>query len=362
MNRVRALRILCLAPPGPARDELAALLTLQGHPVIAAWDVDLEQALARRPEVALVHLADDDVAALALARQLRGRLPGLMMVGLVVQPDRATRLRCLNAGIDDLCALPLDPLELRARLRAAVASAELAELEQALLLREDRAATLSAIRGGAIHDLCNAAVQLQCASADLEEAGADVEPLQQFAARLGKGLRALGASLREEQAAQEPEPLRVAEEVRRTLAQLVDAGPLRRAELVIRTPPAEVVVAVPRAHLEQLVANLTSAALQALADVPADERTIDFDVELRATGVALRATAVRPWLNGASPRPRSAPRALGLGLRALQALASACGGRCELERDPARGRATLVVILPRAIAADALQRPLAEPA
>jgi DNA-binding response OmpR family regulator len=346
MSPTSAPAVLVAAPPGAVRDELTELLSLQGHRVLCAATMpELEQALAAQPAVALVALDHAEDSALALARQVRALAPGLPMLALAPVLDRPCRLRCLNAGLDDVCALPVDPLELRVRLRSLLSASAAARLERELLIQADRGTTRATLARSVGHELSNLAVRLQCLTADFEDAGLAVDPLRVLAAEVAANARRLSAVLREP--APEAEPLEVAAEVRQMLQKLVAVGPLREIELVIRAPDDEALVLAERAHLEQLVANLAAAALETLADLPRDQRAIAFEIEARADAVVLRAKGFRPWLVAVAARPRSSVRPLGLGLRAIQALVSACGGRCELEPD-AQGRNTLAVLLPRA--------------
>jgi len=346
-------RLLLLAPPGPDREALASLLALQGHVVDLADSLEAaEPLLGHAPKLALVELDREGLDGLATGRGLRRLAPELPLLALVPTSDRTSRVRCLNAGFDDLVARPADPLELRVRVRALIQAAAAAAHERAVLIARDRQLGLGTLSGSVAHDLSNATVRLR---QQLDELFDEVSVPLPRQAELHRAQRSIVeaarrlSSLARLSRAEPAEPLHLGDTLRASLRQLVELGPLRNVELVLRVAD-DAWVWAERAQLEQLVGNLATEALEAISDIPAGERAISLQLELRGGTVALRAEPLRPAGSVRNlARPKSSPRPLGLGPAAVQALAVACGGRTCLE-PTFSGRHALTVILPRCAA------------
>jgi DNA-binding response OmpR family regulator len=302
--------------------------------------------------LAIIAVGIPGLDGLRAAWSLRQRAATLPLLALLPEENRELRLQALGAGLDDTVSLPLDPAELRIRIRTLLRAGAAPDLERQVLIRDDRTLAQGTLVGGVSHDLCNVSVRLQFAIAELEDAGAEGEPIELLrgvADDLTRRARQLGRIAR--RARSEPaEELDLHGAVLTALAELVELGPLGQVELQVHAPEEQLAVHVEAQHVTQLVGNLAVGALESITDLSREGRAISVRIEPRGTEwVALRVEGVRPEGNRDLARPGSAPRPLGLGIAAVQALAAACGGRCALEPTGTR-RHVLTVLLPRAAA------------
>lgn len=334
------VRILVLHPEP---ELLAEAVGLAGHATQQGGD----------PEgcaLAVIAVGLPELDGLRQAWSLRQRLPNLPLLAVLPEESRALRLQALGAGFDDTIALPLDPSELRIRIRTLLRAGAQPELERQVLIRDDRAVAQATLVGGLSHDLCNVSVRLQFAMAELEDAEAPAEALallRGVGEDLTRRARQLGRVARRAR----PEPAEthdLHDRVLATLSELVELGPLAQVELAIHAADDALPVHAEAQHLSALVGNLAVGALESVADLPREERAIAVHLEPRGKGwIALRVEGLRPEGSKELARPGSAPRPLGLGISAVQALAVTCGGRCTLEPAGSR-RHVLTVLLPRA--------------
>lgn len=103
------------------REMLGALLSAEGHQIMFAGDGEEALAKASRlaPDLILLDVMMPNMDGFEVCRRLRadpwlGDIPVIMLTAL---DDRASRLRAIEAGVDDFVSKPFDRIELRARVR-----------------------------------------------------------------------------------------------------------------------------------------------------------------------------------------------------------------------------------------------------
>ena len=123
------------APPAPGRilvvdDTLAArelledLLTSEGYAVVACENGRdaLAEAIARPPDLVLLDVMMPQMSGFEVCERLRAN-PAVAEVPILIMTalhDRASRLRGLEAGADDVLVCPFDDEILRARVRTVI--------------------------------------------------------------------------------------------------------------------------------------------------------------------------------------------------------------------------------------------------
>ena len=117
----------------------------------------------------------------------------------------------------------------------------------------------------------------------------------------------------------------------------------RQATLDIRPVPTAVTVVGDRIQIQQVLINLVLNAMDAVADVPEERRTVVVSVENAAGGIAI---AVRDRGHGIAPEhlPKlfdsffsTKRKGMGLGLSIARTLVEAHGGRIWAENGPGEG-------------------------
>jgi two-component system CheB/CheR fusion protein len=108
VGRPTRRRLLVIDDERDVADSLASLLRKSGHEVSTAYSgqTGIEAAIELKPDTALVDIAMPDLDGYEVARRLRVRLPGILLIaisGLVQEPDRA---RARQAGFDYHLAKP----------------------------------------------------------------------------------------------------------------------------------------------------------------------------------------------------------------------------------------------------------------
>jgi len=147
-------------------------------------------------------------------------------------------------------------------------------------------------------------------------------------------------------------PLRLADAVRRALDLLADE--LARQQVTPQLAlPATLQVAADPVALEQILHNLLSNALHALAQVPAPQRSLALQATHSGASVELRITDHGPGVPAAlqphlfEPFVTTRDGGLGLGLSLCETLAASMGARLHFEPAQPRG-AVFVLSLPAA--------------
>ena len=117
-------RILVADDLEPNRNLLAGLLTREGYTVRTA--VDGMEALAaiehERPDLVLTDVLMPHMTGFELCRRLKGN-PDTRLIPVVLVTslkEREDRIEGINAGADDFLSKPVDPHELKARVRSLV--------------------------------------------------------------------------------------------------------------------------------------------------------------------------------------------------------------------------------------------------
>jgi CheY-like chemotaxis protein len=113
--RSAGARVLVIEDNADGRETLRVLLGLLGHRVETAADGEsgIEQAVAERPDVALVDIGLPDIDGFEVARRLRQRLGAeLRLVAMTGYGQPEDRARAEAAGFDDFLVKPVDPEQL----------------------------------------------------------------------------------------------------------------------------------------------------------------------------------------------------------------------------------------------------------
>jgi len=119
---VRGRRVLVVDDNRDAADSLVALLALEGHEAMAAYDGHsaIRCAIEMRPDAVLLDIGLPDIGGDQVARQLRGRFGSrLRIVAISGWGQERDRLRALEAGCDAHLTKPADLDALRAFLKTA---------------------------------------------------------------------------------------------------------------------------------------------------------------------------------------------------------------------------------------------------
>jgi len=116
-------RILVVEDEGPVREALVALLTQQGHVVLAAADGREGIAVAQREPLDLVFtdLAVPEASGLEVGRALKRIRPGTPVVLITAWPGRLDPATLEEAGIDRVIEKPVGAPEVLAALEATLA-------------------------------------------------------------------------------------------------------------------------------------------------------------------------------------------------------------------------------------------------
>jgi len=112
------LRIMIVDDNADAADTLAALLQADGHDVCTAGDAAAALDAGFRAEAYILDIGLPGVDGHALARQLRGQVPGATFIALTGYGQDRDRQQSLQAGFDHHLVKPVDPRVLQAVLRA----------------------------------------------------------------------------------------------------------------------------------------------------------------------------------------------------------------------------------------------------
>ncbi|RLC62363.1 MAG: hypothetical protein DRI48_09645, partial [Chloroflexi bacterium] len=133
-NPTRESLVLIVDDDPTARDLIRVTLSREGHHLVYAANGSQALAKAREltPDLILLDVMMPDINGFEVCRRLRtdpllGQVPIVMITALT---DRDARLQGIEAGADDFISKPLDPAELRARVRT------ITRLNRYRLLRE----------------------------------------------------------------------------------------------------------------------------------------------------------------------------------------------------------------------------------
>jgi signal transduction histidine kinase len=151
----------------------------------------------------------------------------------------------------------------------------------------------------------------------------------------------------------ERQPFELNEAVREVEALLSGEAQRRRVTIDIRRAETDVTMVGDRIQIQQVLINLILNAMDAVADVPENRRTVVVSVENGAGGIDI---AVRDRGHGIAPEhlPKlfdsffsTKRKGMGLGLSIARTLVESHGGRIWAENGPGKG-AVVYVKLPAA--------------
>ncbi len=116
-------RILVVEDEAPVREALVALLTQQGHVVLAAADgrEGLEIAQREPIDVVFTDLAVPEASGLELGRALKRMRTGTPVILITAWPGRLDALTLEESGIDRVIEKPVGAPEVLAALEATLA-------------------------------------------------------------------------------------------------------------------------------------------------------------------------------------------------------------------------------------------------
>jgi DNA-binding response OmpR family regulator len=115
-----AQRILVIDDDAGLRDTVALMLEQEGFEAISAADGEagIEQALAEKPDLAIVDLRLPGLSGIEVCRRLRQQAPRTAIVVLSALGDEVDKVLLLETGADDYVVKPFGRRELLARIRA----------------------------------------------------------------------------------------------------------------------------------------------------------------------------------------------------------------------------------------------------
>jgi len=351
------------------RATLAEILGAEGHSVSeAATGQDaLSAILAGGIDVVLLDVILPDIDGFDICQRVRQQygLVFLPIVFVTALGDHAARVRGLAAGGDDFLTKPVDPIELRSRVRnllRAKAYHDLqarqnelleAELERnrAELIRADRLATLGNLAAGVGHELKNLSTlhswTMELIAADTKRGapiGAEeLRALEWIGTHLA--MHALHLQALSRPTADRTETLDLRAVVRETLDLLRMTGATKYVSASATLPPTALMVCANRERLEQIIVNLVGNAVDALDE--AKPACKELRVTLRADAERV-ACAVTDNGSGMTPEVKEklfqmyfttkAPgKGSGLGLSVVRNIVESFGGSLSVESEVGEG-------------------------
>lgn len=312
------------------------------------------------PDVVLVELSTPATPALTLVRHLKVRARGLHLPVLGMTAEPRLRDRVIVAGADDCLSMPLDPTDLRLRVRA---FARIRDQERQLRVQVEQMERLNELKDDLVsllvHDLRNplsgvrAILEAMSVHGDTPYA-AEIESALRGADRIQDALEDLlqVRQLEEDRLTIEREPHLVRALIDEASASFATAAHGREVTLEIHAPgTARVRVdgALVRRALENLVGNaLRHAPKRTAVRVEVAETGPDIEIRVLDRGPGIPAV-VRQQLfqkfGQVGSRKTSDRRGFGLGLYLVNLVASAHGGRVWAS-DREGGGAVFHLVLP----------------
>jgi len=123
--RVSGRKIVVIDDERDVADLLARLLKRLGHEVWTAYGgkSGIETVLEHRPDAVLVDIAMPDLDGYEVARRLRERLPGVVLIAVTGFAQRGDEMRARTAGFDHHLAKPVKVGQIEELLAAGEAGA-----------------------------------------------------------------------------------------------------------------------------------------------------------------------------------------------------------------------------------------------
>lgn len=358
MKRTSVLVVAGLA--GQRREVKESLET--DHDVVEAEDgpAALRALDEVDPDVVLVELSTPATPALTLVRHIKMRARGLHLPVLGMTAEPRLRDRVIVAGADDCLGMPLDPTDLRLRIRA---FARIRDQERQLRVQVEQMQRLNELKDDLVsllvHDLRNplsgvrAILEAMSVHGDTPYA-AEIESALRGADRIQDALEDLlqVRQLEEDRLTIEREPHLVRALIDEASTSFATAAHGREVTLELHTPVAarvRVDGALVRRALENLVGNaLRHAPRRTAVRVEVAQHGTEVEIQVLDRGPGIPAL-VRQQLfqkfGQVGSRKTTDRRGFGLGLYLVALVASAHGGRVwASERDG--GGAVFHLVLP----------------
>lgn len=183
--------ILVVDDEGSSRRLLTALLQNEGYEVLATSSAQeaLERLQDRRPDLILTDGLMPQISGFELAVRLKAdsRYAHLPIIVVTALDDRETRLRALEAGVDDFLGKPIDRAELRVRVRNIL---RLKEYGDRIQRNNEILETTVRQRTAQLHDsyLQTINVLLRAAEKKDEETGAHIQRIAYYCKELAQQL------------------------------------------------------------------------------------------------------------------------------------------------------------------------------
>ena len=190
MPEQRAM-ILVVDDEGSSRRLLTALLQNDGYEVLATSSAQeaLERLQDRRPDLILTDGMMPQISGFELAARLKAdsRYAHLPIIVVTALDDRETRLRALEAGVDDFLGKPIDLAELRVRVRNIL---RLKDYGDRIQRNNEILETTVRQRTAQLHDsyLHTIDVLLRAAEKKDEETGAHIQRIAYYCKELAQQL------------------------------------------------------------------------------------------------------------------------------------------------------------------------------
>ena len=190
MPEQRAM-ILVVDDEGSCRRLLTALLQNDGYEVLATSSAQeaLERLQDRRPDLILTDGMMPKISGFELAARLKAdsRYANLPIIVVTALDDRETRLRALEAGVDDFLGKPIDRAELRVRVRNIL---RLKDYGDRIQRNNEILETTVRQRTAQLHDsyLQTIDVLLRAAEKKDEETGAHIQRIAYYCKELAQQL------------------------------------------------------------------------------------------------------------------------------------------------------------------------------